>query len=67
VAPLSCCIPEFIGAFTSWPSGVFVPLAEPTVDPGSVGVLVPALIGPFTPPLDGAFIDEPAVEPDPFV
>jgi hypothetical protein len=37
------------------------------VVPGSVGVLVPALTGPFTPPLEGVLVAEPGVEPDPVV
>jgi hypothetical protein len=37
------------------------------VVPGSVGVLVPALTGPFTPPLEGVLVAEPVVEPDPVV
>jgi hypothetical protein len=35
--------------------------------PGSVGVVVPVLTGPFTPPLEGVLVAEPVVEPDPFV
>ena len=37
------------------------------VAPGSVGVLVPVLTGPFTPPLEGVLKDEPVVELDPLV
>jgi hypothetical protein len=37
------------------------------VAPGSVGVVVPVLTGPFTPPLAGVLIDEFVVAPDPFV
>jgi hypothetical protein len=37
------------------------------VPPGFVGVLVPALIGPFTPPLEDVLVAEPVVEADPFV
>jgi hypothetical protein len=37
------------------------------VAPGSVGVVVPVLTGPFTPPLEGVLVAEPVVERDPFV
>ena len=37
------------------------------VAPRSVGVLVPLLTGPFTPPLEGVLVAEPVVEPEPLV